>query len=136
MLVRGVLDSAVRHVLVELRLVNRVDRAETHRHCWELPEIGHEARVRIGRKPAREVGLLLTEPVELVLCETTLKVGARVHTGCCVALIKNLVSTAGVIGTAEKVVVPNLIKRCARRIRTDVASHTNAGSLCSVDHNS
>ena len=67
MLVRGVLDSAVCHVLIELSLVNRVDRAETHRHRWELPEIWHEARVRIGRKPAREVGLLLTEPVELVL---------------------------------------------------------------------
>ena len=50
------------------------------------------------------------------------------------ALIEDLVSAAGVIGAAEKVVVPNLIQRGARRIRTDVTSHANAGGLSSVDH--
>src|SRR5699024_9271588 len=38
-LIRGVLDTAVMNVAVELCLVNSVQRADTHRNCWELPEI-------------------------------------------------------------------------------------------------
>ena len=49
-LVGGVLDAAVVQVLVELRLVDRVHRAEAHRHRRELPEVRHQPRVRVGRQ--------------------------------------------------------------------------------------
>ena len=41
MLFSGVLESTSSKVAVELRLVNRVDRADTHRHGRELPEVWH-----------------------------------------------------------------------------------------------
>ena len=40
-------QAAVLEVAVEARLVDRADRAEAHRDRRELPEVGHEARVRI-----------------------------------------------------------------------------------------
>ncbi len=48
----GVVDAAVVQVAVEAGLVDRVDRAEAHRHRRELPEVGHEPRVRVARQAA------------------------------------------------------------------------------------
>ncbi len=46
-LIAGVLEAAVVHVAVGLGLVDRVHRADAHRHGGgELPELRHEARVR------------------------------------------------------------------------------------------
>src|SRR3712207_8146138 len=49
---RGVRDPAVVQVAVEPRLVDRVDRAEAHGDGRELPEVGHQPRVR-DRKSTR-----------------------------------------------------------------------------------
>ncbi len=46
-LVGSILHATVREVFVELCLIYRVDWSETHRHGRELPEVGHEARVRV-----------------------------------------------------------------------------------------
>ena len=121
-LVGGVLDAAVVQVLVELRLVDRVHRAEAHRHRRELPEVGHQPRVRVRRQPAAGVRALLPEPVELVLGEPALEVGAGVDTGGGVALDVDLVAAAGVVGAAEEVVEPDLVQRGRRGVRGDVAA--------------
>jgi hypothetical protein len=71
LLVAGILDSAIREVTVELSLVDRIDRPKTHRDGRELPEIGHEPRVRIRRKAIRSVRLLLAEAIKLVGREAT-----------------------------------------------------------------
>jgi hypothetical protein len=72
-LVAGVLDAAVVQVAVELSLVDRVHRAQAHRHGRELPEAGHEPRVRVGRQrpdlAVDDVRALLAEAVEVVLGE-------------------------------------------------------------------
>ena len=52
-LVRGVGDAAVVQVAVHLRLVDRVDRTQTHRHGRELPEFRHQPRVRIRAQSVR-----------------------------------------------------------------------------------
>ena len=52
-LLAGVLDAAVVQVLVELRLVDGVHRADAHRHRRELPEVRHQPRVRVGRQRQR-----------------------------------------------------------------------------------
>ncbi len=57
-------DSAGLHVTIETRLVDRENRAESHRDCRELPEVRHEIRMRIGRKPA-SVGKFLPEMLEI-----------------------------------------------------------------------
>ena len=49
----GVVDAAVVQVAVEAGLVDRVDRAEAHRHGRVLPEVGHEPRVRVARQARR-----------------------------------------------------------------------------------
>ena len=52
-------------VAVEARLVDRGQRAEAHRDRRELPEVGHQARVRIGAQALTRLNLL-AEVVELV----------------------------------------------------------------------
>ena len=123
--VGGVLDAAVAQVAVELRLVDRVHRADAHRHRRELPELRHQPRVRVGRQAVRGLGLLLPEAVEVVLAEPALEVGPGVHARGGVALEEDLVSAAGVVRPAEEVVEADLVQcrgrprrwRCARRHR-------------------
>ena len=43
-------DAAVLEVAHEPRLVDRVDRPEAHRAGGELPEVGHQPRVAVGRE--------------------------------------------------------------------------------------
>ena len=66
MLIGGVLDAAVVQVVVEPGLIDRVHRAKAHRHRGELPEVGHQPRVRVGRQAAAGMAVLLAEAVELV----------------------------------------------------------------------
>ena len=58
-------------VLEEPGLVDRHQRAETHRHRGELPEVGHQPRVRVGRQPAARH--LLAEAEQLLLGEPALQ---------------------------------------------------------------
>ncbi len=44
----GVVEVAVLQVLVEAGLVDRVQRAEAHRHGRELPEVRHQPRMRVA----------------------------------------------------------------------------------------
>ncbi len=67
---RSVLDPPVLEVTVEPGLVDRIQRAEPHRHGGELPELRHEARMRIGRKTLAPG--LATEVVELLLVDPAL----------------------------------------------------------------
>ena len=68
-LLAGVLDPAVEQVAVEPRLVDRVERAEAHRHRRELPELRHEPGVGVAGQAAGGVRELLAEAVELVLAQ-------------------------------------------------------------------
>src|SRR6185312_10689452 len=75
----GVTQLAVEQVAVEAGLVDRVDRAKAHGNGRELPEVGHEPRVRIGRQAAGAD--FLAEAVELALGEPPLQVGTGVEAG-------------------------------------------------------
>ena len=55
------LQAAIFEVAVEARLVDRHDRTEAHRDRRELPEVGHQPRMRIRRQPA--AGLQLAAEV-------------------------------------------------------------------------
>ena len=70
MLVRGVLDSAIVQVVIEPGLIDRVHRAQAHRYRRELPEVGHQPGVRVGRQSTARVAVLLAEAVEAVGTET------------------------------------------------------------------
>ena len=135
-LIGGVLDAAVRQVLVELRLMDRVERTEPHRDGRELPERRHEPRVGIGRQrhglAVDDVALLLAEAVELILGQAALEEGARIHTGGGVPLEEDLVTAAGVVLPAEEVVHAHFVEGRRRRIRGDVPAHADPGALGAV----
>jgi hypothetical protein len=137
-LLGGVLQATVVQVLVELGLPDRRDRAQAHRHGRELPEVGHLARVRVGRERADpavdDVALLLAEAVQVVLAEPALEEGTGVHAGAGVALEEHLVAAAGVVLAAEEVVEAHLVERRRRRVGRDVTADADARALCAVHH--
>ena len=137
-LLAGVLDATVVQVLVELGLVDGVHRADAHRHRRELPEVRHQAGVRVGRQGQRltghDVALLLTEAVELVLGEPALEEGAGVHAGGGVSLEEDLVAAARVVGTAPEVVEADFVEGRRGGVGGDVATDADAGRLGAVHH--
>ncbi len=82
-LVGGVLEAAIVQVVVEPSLVDGVHRPpQAHRHRGgELPEIGHQARVRVGRDAAARMAVLLAEAVELVGAEPPFQEGSGIDAG-------------------------------------------------------
>ncbi len=94
-LVGGVLEAAVVQVVVEPGLIDRVHRAQAHRHRREFPEVGHQPRVRVGRQAAAGMAVLLAEAVELVGGQPALQERPGVDAGGGVALNEHLVAAAG-----------------------------------------
>src|SRR5690606_5529149 len=98
----------------------------------ELPELGHEPRVRVGAQRVRGTRLLLTEPVEIRFAEAALQEGARVHPGGCMTLVEDLVTARGVVLSAEEPVVTDLVQRGARGVGRDVAADGDLRPLSAV----
>ena len=63
------LEPAILQIAVVARLVNRQQRPQAHRCCGKLPEVGHQAGVRIRGQPAAGTQLV-TEVVEILLAQT------------------------------------------------------------------
>ncbi|SLM99327.1 Alkyl hydroperoxide reductase subunit C-like protein [Brachybacterium faecium] len=133
-LLGGVLDPAAVEVSVELRLIDRVHRAEAHRDRGELPEVGEAARMRVGGEPVTGHRLLLPEAVEVRLAQPPLEEGAGVVPGRGVALPEHLVPAAGMIRSPEEVVQSHLVERRDARVGGDVSAHAHAGALGPMHH--
>ncbi|CKQ18553.1 Uncharacterised protein [Mycobacterium tuberculosis] len=133
-LIGGVFDTAVMQIVVEPCLVDGVERAQTHRHGGEFPEVGHEPRVRIGRQPAADMAVFLAESVELLGGQPPFEEGARVDSRGSVALDEHLIAAARVRLAAEEVVETDLIERRGRRVGRDMATHAHTRSLRTVHH--
>ena len=134
MLVGGVLDTAVVQVVVEPGLVDGVHRTQAHRHRRELPEVRHQPGMRIGRKSATGVAVLLAEAVKTVGGQPALEEGAGIDSGRRVALDVDLVAATGVGLAAEEVVETHLVERCRRRVGGDVPADTDPGALGAMHH--
>src|SRR6202008_1102519 len=104
------------------------------RHRRELPEIGDEGRMRVGRKSAAGMAVFLAETVELVSGQPAFQECARVDTGRGVTLDEDLVSAAGMGFAPEEVVEPDLVERRRRRVGGYVSAHPDAGTLRAVHH--
>ena len=135
LLITGVLDPPMQQVPVQLRLVNRVRRTQPHRHRRELPELRHTARVRVGRQRMTGLGLLLPEPVHILLRQPPLKERARVHPRRRVPLEEDLIPTPGMILPTEEMIEPNLIQGRGPGIRGNMAPHPNIRMLTTMHHN-
>jgi hypothetical protein len=77
--VAGLDETAAVQVFHEARLIDRLDRAEAHRNRRELPEIGHQPRMRVGRD-ALAVDFL-AETVHLFVGQPAEQVRARIDAG-------------------------------------------------------
>nr|BFE81828.1 hypothetical protein GCM10020093_044290 [Planobispora longispora] len=122
----GVLHLAVEQVAVEPRLVDRADRAQAHGDRGELPEVRHEAGVRVGGQALEAVRQLLTEGVELGLVEAALQERAGVDARGGVALEEDLVAGLAVVLAAEEVVEAHLVERRGGGVGGDVPADVGA----------
>ena len=104
-------------VAVEARLVDRVDRADAHRDGGELPEVGHEARVRVRRKAV--AAEFAAEVVELLFAQAAFHVGTGVHAGRGVALEVDQVADAAVVLAPEEVVPANVVEGGAEEAKVE-----------------
>src|SRR4029078_4372522 len=97
-------------------LVHRVHRAEAHRHGGELPELGHEPRMR-GRRQPLAAHDLSAEVVELRFAEAPFEECARVDARRRVALEEHLVARAAFrILAAEEMSVDDLLQYTSTHI--------------------
>src|SRR5690606_30472561 len=107
---------------------------EAHRDGRELPEVRHQAGVRVGGQAATGDGDLLTEGVELVGGQPALEEGPGVDAGRSVALEVDLVAAAGVVLAAEEVVQADLVEGRDRRVGRDVPADADLRALGTGDH--
>ena len=122
--VLGVGDAARMQVLQEARLVDRHQRAQAHRDGRELPELGHQLRVRVARD-ALAVDLL-AEVQQLLLADAAFHEGAGVDAGRRVALdVEQVAAVVFALGVPE-VVEAGAEHRRQRREARDVAAEVAA----------
>ncbi len=129
---RGVGDAAVVQVAQEARLIDRLDRAQAHRHRRELPEVRHEPGVRIGREP--RAADLLAEHVELRLAHAALDEGARVDAGRRVPLEVDQVTAEVRGGRPPEVVEAHVVERGGRGEAGDVPAEVESLLARAQDH--
>ena len=106
----GLLQSAILEILDEARVVDRLNRPQSHRNRRELPEIRHEPGMRIGAESS--AGLqFAAEVLQLLLGDAAFEIGTRVHSGRGVALEVNYVAVAILGLRAEEMIESDFIQR-------------------------
>jgi hypothetical protein len=133
-LIGGVFDAPIMQVVVEPRLIDRVERAQAHRHGGKFPEVGHQPRVRIRRQPAAGVTVFLPEPVEPLSAQPSLQKRARVNPRGRVALDEHLIPAAGMGFAPKEMVEPDLVERRGGGVGRNVAAHADSRALGAVHH--
>ena len=93
----GVGELAGEQVAVVAGLVEGGDWAETHAHGRELPEVGHQPRMRIARQATAGAPDLPAEVVEIVGLQAALEEGPGVDAGGGVTLEVDLVTGGAVV---------------------------------------
>ena len=107
----GVVELAVEEVAVEAGLVEGGDRAEAHADGRELPEVGHQPRVRIARQAAAGRPISRRKWSRSSAVEPALEEGPGVDAGGGVTLEVDLVAGRAVVLAAEEVVEADLVQR-------------------------
>ena len=125
-------DLVVQEVAVDAGLRDGVQRTETHRDCWELPELGHPPRMRIrGQAVAAD---LAPEAVELILGESTLEERTGVDPRRGVTLDEDLVAVSAVVLALEEVVEAHFVERRSTRISGEMAAETVVPVVGAIHH--
>src|SRR5688572_5934362 len=119
--VRALLETAIFQVAHEARLIDRHDRAEAHRDRGELPEVGHQPRMWIGREPAARFQFA-AEVLQLLGREPSLEERTRVDAGRRVSLEVNDVAVVVLALALEEMVEADLVQGGRRGKCRDVTT--------------
>ena len=111
-------------ILEEARLVDRHQRPEAHRDGRELPEVGHQPGMRIGRD-ALAVDLL-AEVQQLLLGQAALEKGAGIDAGRGMALDKDQVAAVALVGAVPEMHEAGVVERGGGLEAGDVAAEFRA----------
>ncbi len=125
-------EAAGCEVAQEARLVQRVQRPESHRDRRVLPELGHQARMGVAREATATN--FAPESLEVGVVQPALEEGAGVHAGRGVALEVDQVAAAAVVLPAEEVVEANLIEAGGGGVTGQVAAETREVLVRAGDH--
>src|SRR5947207_382859 len=104
---RRLLQSAVLKILDEARMIDRLNRSQSHGDGGELPEIGHEPGMRVGTESSARFQLA-AEVLQLFFRDAAFQISPGIHSGRGVALeIDNVAITIFRL-RAEEMVERNL----------------------------
>src|SRR5208282_355171 len=99
----GGFQAAIFKVLDEARVVDRLNRTQSHGHGREFPEVGHEPGMRIRGKSAARFQFT-AEVLQFFFGDAAFKIGARVHSGRGVSLEIDNIAVAGFGGCVKKMI--------------------------------
>ncbi len=119
-------------VFHEACLVDRLNRAQAHGDGRELPEVGHQPGVRVGRQTLAVD--FLAEIFHLLFADAALKEGAGVNAGGGVALEEHQVTAVLVGRCFEEVVKADVVQRGAGGESRDMAAQVRVLLVGTHDH--
>ena len=115
------LQAAIFQILDEARVVDRLDRAQSHRDGRELPEVRHQPRVRI-RRQAAACFQFAAEILQLLLRHAAFEIGAGIDARRGVSLEVDDVAVAVFGAGAKKMIEGNFVERGGRGEGRNVAA--------------
>jgi len=115
-------------------VVERADRAKSHADGRELPEVGHQPRVRVAAEACPITTDLAAELLEIGFVEATLEECACVDSGRCVALEVDVIASVAIVLTAEEVVEADLVQARRARKCAEVAADSVLVLVGAHDH--
>mmetsp|Transcript_4939 Transcript_4939/g.17780 ORF Transcript_4939/g.17780 Transcript_4939/m.17780 type:complete len:427 (-) Transcript_4939:721-2001(-) len=117
---RGLGQAAALQVFQEARLVDRHQRPQAHRDGGELPEVGHQPGVRVGRQALARGLLPVTQ--QLLFGQPALDEGACVDAGRAMPLDEQQVAAVGLGRGVPEVAEADVVQRLRRLEAGDVAA--------------
>ena len=128
---RGVGEAATVQVAQKARLIDRHQRPEAHRHGRELPEVGHQPGMGVGRQAL--AADFLAEIDKLLLRQPPFDEGARVDARRAVALDVNQVAAVSLGVGVPEMHEAGVVEGGGRLEACDVAAELG-GFLVGLDH--
>src|SRR6185369_1431356 len=126
-------EAAIFQVAGKARLINGHQRAEAHRYRRELPEIGHEPRVRVGRKATTRLQLA-AEILEFLGGKAAFQERARIDARRGVTLEVDGVPFEAVVAGAEEMVEANFVQGGGRGKRRDMSANVMFDAIRAHHH--
>src|SRR5882724_400249 len=115
------LQPAVLEILDKARVINRLNRAQAHRDCRKLPEVGHQPRVRVRREPSARIQLA-PEILELLFWNAAFEIPTSVDTGGGVSLKIDDVAVSALGGCLKKMIERDFVERGRRGKRGNMSA--------------